>query len=658
MKGIHVYQKIMKSKSLLIKLIICVCGAVLIGMVAHSFLYGVISLIISSYMLLLPIPQEIARDRVTAGIVFWGSPFLLHFVIEFLGFNSPWEIQKKALYFSLMICILMILFAYLLLGSALWSLYAASIVCLIIGIINYFVRIYKDAPFNIYDIYSVKTLGNVMAGGMELKTDERLAVGLLLCCIYWIVLYQLRPAFKKDVSRRGAFSKRILCMFIILGAWGMVFHYGVLEKAGLDTRIWKAPEKNGFWVQFIEGYRVSKVKEPAGYSLEVLEEYISQYQEETNQCAEMPHIIVIMNEAFADMGYLGEVDTDRDVLANFNGLSENVVRGYALSSVYGGNTANSEWEFLTGNSMLFMPKGCVPYQMYVNRSTNSLATLMKSYGYHNVAFHPYFSSGWMRKSAWMHLGFDDIFFIDDFQAEDADFISKKLKDSVNYQNILDYIDANQNGQPLFVFNVTMQNHLGNYEYSEEEWGYSVKLTGENAGKYVYTEGYYTLLYESDKAFAELIHELENREERYVVMMFGDHQAVLDDGYMESLLGKSIDSMTEEEKQDLYTVPFLIWANYDIEEKIYENRVSINFLSGVLLDTIGIPGSRWDEFLNDVREEYPCINGNGLYDAEGNYISYADWHNAESEGVIEIYKYLQYNDVFDSINYLDDFFNRN
>lgn len=79
------------------------------------------------------------------------------------------------------------------------------------------------------------------------------------------------------------------------------------------------------------------------------------------------NVIVVMNESFSDLSVLGDFNTSDDVLENFYNESGNIKRGYVYVSVYGGGTANSEFEFLTGNSVVSIPSGAVAYQMYVNK---------------------------------------------------------------------------------------------------------------------------------------------------------------------------------------------------------------------------------------------------------------------------------------------------
>ena len=64
-----------------------------------------------------------------------------------------------------------------------------------------------------------------------------------------------------------------------------------------------------------------------------------------------------------------------------------------------GNTANSEFEFLTGDSLAFLPAGSVAYQQFVKDETPTLVEQLKLQGYQTAAIHPYYrSDGTVMKS--------------------------------------------------------------------------------------------------------------------------------------------------------------------------------------------------------------------------------------------------------------------
>ena len=75
-----------------------------------------------------------------------------------------------------------------------------------------------------------------------------------------------------------------------------------------------------------------------------------------------PNIIVIMNEAFSDPSVLGDFTTNEDYMPFVHSLldgADNTISGHLNVSVKGGNTANTEFEYLTGASMAFLPYGSI-----------------------------------------------------------------------------------------------------------------------------------------------------------------------------------------------------------------------------------------------------------------------------------------------------------
>ena len=76
---------------------------------------------------------------------------------------------------------------------------------------------------------------------------------------------------------------------------------------------------------------------------------------------------------------------------------------------------------------------------------------------------------------------------------------------------------------------------------------------------------------------KLIDYFETQDEPTVIVFFGDHQPT--DAVVEpiwNLEGKSSSDLTEEENQLRYKVPYVIWANYDIDEAVNQES-SANYL---------------------------------------------------------------------------------
>ena len=110
-----------------------------------------------------------------------------------------------------------------------------------------------------------------------------------------------------------------------------------------------------------------------------------------------PNIIVIMNEAFSDLSVIGNFETSEDYMPFFHSMMDQYTGGHLMVSVKGGNTANTEYEFLSGDSMAFLPQGSVVYQQYISSKIPTLASYLGSLGYSTEGLHP--SWKWLGQGA-------------------------------------------------------------------------------------------------------------------------------------------------------------------------------------------------------------------------------------------------------------------
>ena len=138
----------------------------------------------------------------------------------------------------------------------------------------------------------------------------------------------------------------------------------------------------------------------------------------------------------------------------------------------------------------------------------------------------------------------------------------------------------------------------------------------------------------------------------MILIFGDHQPQVATNFYTDLLGSD---PTVEEAQKKQEVPFLIWANYDIEEQ-QDMKLSLNYLSGLLMDAANLPKTGYQTFLSGLRETVPVVNAVGYQDTDGTWHEQTDdMSQAAQEGLLD-YQMLQYNEIFDSRDdRLEDFF---
>ena len=169
-----------------------------------------------------------------------------------------------------------------------------------------------------------------------------------------------------------------------------------------------------------------------------------------------------MNEAFSDLSVNGDIETNNDPLEFTKKIMNESKSGYVYSSVWGNNTVSSEVECLTGIPTLFTTKGARIFQLYMNKNMPSLARVFDDYGYDTYGIHPYDGDGYHRRSSWETLGFENQLFIEDFV--NPRLIRGYVSDKSNYEKIIEIDEKNE--KPIFIFNVTMQNHGGYLENLE------------------------------------------------------------------------------------------------------------------------------------------------------------------------------------------------
>ncbi len=546
---------------------------------------------------------------------------------------------------SILTVLAVILFVYFLSGRLVPAVTVGTALFAIISTANVYVYQFRDRLLEPVDIFSARTAMNVMGSYSLFPVPTSLLIGWGFFLVIPIVLCCVRDKSRMKLSVKKRCAVLAACAAISTG----VFFY----TSGLKTAHWQADGmcSPGFILNFVSGFKEISAQEPDNYSAELIDSLAARYAEDENDAdaepTELPHIIVIMDEAFSDLSVAGGFSTNTEVMPFISSLKENTISGYALASVYGGNTANSEYELLTGNSLAWLSPSCVPYQQYVDASTYSMVSYLKSlYGYRCVAMHPYFSSGWNRPAAYECLGFDECHFVEDFPQEN--FVRDQVSDREMFEFLINTWEE-QKENPLFILGVTMQNH-GGYNYSGENYEQSITVSGHE-GEYPQTEQYLSLIHETDKAVEYLVSYFRDADEKVIIVFYGDHQPKIESEFYDAI-GSGQDTLDERQKR--YEVPFFIWANYDIEEE-YVDCTSLNFLSSYVYDAAGLTMPAYNRFLRELEEIVPAVNAYGYYSKTAGCYLDVDEADGDERDWLELYEILQYNSLFDKNGRSEAFF---
>jgi hypothetical protein len=216
------------------------------------------------------------------------------------------------------------------------------------------------------------------------------------------------------------------------------------------------------------------------------------------------------------------------------------------------------------------------------------------------------------------LGFGQTYFIEDMQ--NLSYIRKYVSDRSDMDNIIRIYEDKEAGAPLFLFNVTMQNHGG---YTEDYANFTPDITAEGKDSAVLNR-YLSLLKKTDAALEHLIAYFKEQDEPTILLFFGDHQP-------NNAVAKSFSCSDETLR---YQVPYLMWANYDIEEG-QNVDTSANYLSSHLLREAGVPLYDYQNFLTELEQAYPILSAARIKTGE----------DASDELLME-YQKIQYYLLFD------------
>lgn len=551
--------------------------------------------------------------------------------------------------YNLFIIFTLLAFFYVFTNSFRFSLMLGSISICILGLANYYLIQFRGTSLLATDLYTVQTAMNV-AGNYSYTLNYNcfiLVLVTIIICTFCLKLNRFTPM--KKIKRLIPAACGIIIVSLFLGK--VIFNDGYDKEWKIKMfRPQVSNERHGTILMFAHSFRYNIIEKPEEYSVNKVKEITENYKGTEAAVTKKPNIIVIMDEAFADLTEIGDFETSEDTIPYYRSLEENAVKGKLFVSVCAGGTASTEFEVLTSNAMAFTPLKSSPYQIYINNPMPSLATTLKAQGYNGItAMHPYIGSGYKRDKVYPLLGFDEFITLEDFS--NPKLIRNFVSDEEDFNRIIkEYEKAKRSSDaPYFMFNVTMQNH-SDYDRVWSNLNMDITLSGKisNTKSSIYAN----LVKETDNALKKLIEYFKKVNEPTLIVFFGDHQPRLGKNFYKKVLKTS--SIDEKYKSlSNYFTPFMIWANYDIKEK--DNVwISANYLASMLLDVAGVSKTGYQQYVSEVMKEVPVITQFGYIGKNGNFYNNGDT-KSPYYNILKEYQMIEYNNLFDSENRIDGFF---
>lgn len=597
-------------------------------------------------------------------------PFLAFSMEELLWNESFFDISGKSLLSNYLVEYLFLLSLFLLIRRFHPTFVLFLSVNWIYGLANHYVLEFKGCPPLFSDLLASQTAITVM-GNYSYALDDAVVIGTFLFLYTWIFLLYF-PLSQKNVAPKNASEKNstsffaqhklfvrilgILCAFLWIPC---LFFLDISHFSGITINGWSPVysfTQNGAPITLLISIQNVMPSKPAHYSRESALAAISQAVSEAEDATSdgmiskevaasedasknvPPSVIVIMNESFADLSVLGDFVSD-DYLASFYDIDDYLLRGMVYPSVCGGGTCNSEFEFLTGSSLANVKPGIYPYQNYDLSNASNLVQVFNNLGYQTVAFHPYQAENWNRTNVYNSFGFQE--FLSQEDMTDKEILSWTISDHSDFEKIKEIYENRT--APLFLFNVTMQNH-GGYNVPIRSDVELVSIEKQYSG-YSDVINYLTLIRESADAFKELLDYFTAQPDPVIFCMFGDHQPILDEEFLSSIT----QTVSDEEHSILaaeqrYITPYIIWSNYDVystpdTESTKQTDMSLNYLGANLLELLGV-STPYSQYLLSLQQQIPIVNSVGYQDSLG------EWFSLEIENpALTEYQSVQYYELF-------------
>jgi phosphoglycerol transferase MdoB-like AlkP superfamily enzyme len=591
-------------------------------------------------------------------------PILLIVALEFMQRSTmestlAWIMDNKGAFsISYFLVLAITIFLLSLTNSVMISIIFSSFIVVIIGLVNLSKYNILGQPFFPWDIFLYDQVVDLLPVIYKDVNFRYLTYGVIFLGIL-ICIRRVFPVIKMSWYKRGLIA--IASVFFILSI--CFFPHTplkyVFEKLKVDNIVSIQDlnyRRNGTILAFFMNIPSAIVVSPNGYSEAKINQISSQiqsipvfsnYPENLNSIN--PNIILVMSEAFWDPQKLPRLSFSSDPIPT----TRKNLYGWVLSPEFGGNTANVEFEALTGMSMNFLPSGSVPYQQYVKKPLPTIASTLKERGYHTVAIHTFTGAYWNRDKVYDLFGFEDFISMEKF--DNPIYKGPFIADSEITKKIVQQVQKDE--EPVFVFAVTMQNHAG-YTDPKRYGKNTIQIEGNISMESIDTlETYSQGAADADLELKNLLDYFSKSSEPTMIVYFGDHLPFLGkDHYIyreTNFVASQEKQWSLDEKQIMKCTPLAIWKNYG-ETTGEISTISPSFLPPIIFQQANIKLPPYYSFLKEFYSSLPGYTKQIKVDSKGKQYKATPSEYGDLENN---YRLLQYDLLFGN-QYSKDYLYRN
>jgi len=507
---------------------------------------------------------------------------LENFLIECLsrhsliaGFRHVASSPMIFLYNSLII-MLTLSFA-LLFRRRVFGIVLMSVPWLICGIVNCVVLSFRVTPLGAIDFQIVK----ISMLLIYLSRFQRILlyigiVGLLLSMVaLWIIAPKIKGKMqygKNVASIVGVGAAVVLMTFVSQSIFSVGKDFG---------NIVGAYKNYGFVYCFSSSMLDTGIDKPLDYGEERIAGILGELPETTDTTDMIkPDVILIQLESFLDAKNIKDMSFSTEPVPVYSYLRENFSSGYLEVPSFGGGTANTEFEVLTGINLDNFGAGEYPYKTIMMKSPcESLASNLKENGYSAHAIHNHTGGFYDRDRVYPNMGFDSfqsIEYMNGFETTPYGW----CKDSILPEEIVKALELTDEEKgittetPKFVWTVSVQGHGAYPSEPIEGVPNPIKIKSDRftEKELCALEYYINQVGEMDAFLGKLIAILETRDRPTLLIAYGDH--------LPSIGLEDEDLLTE----NAYTTEYVTWNNFGLEKR--DNRLRAYELSSEIMGWLG------------------------------------------------------------------------
>lgn len=423
---------------------------------------------------------------------------------------------------------------------------------MMLGIINGVLLSNRVTPFTGPDLKLIKEGLGVL--NKYLPPYLAVVAGILIALlIAFIVLAFIKAPKYKGVVRYKWWIPGIV--LAILAFWGTTRL--AIENRILSTyfgNIASAYEDYGYPYCLSVTIFDTGISKPNGYSEELIDRIRAgtESKKETN-VEDMPNIVAVQLESFFDPTLVRFLRFSEDPIPYFRQLMKDYSSGQYIVPSVGAGTANTEFETLSGMSMRYFGAGEYPYKSILNDTTcESAANVLSPLGYSTHAIHNNEANFYSRRGVYAKLGFNSFTSEEYMDTQNDTNALGWMRDNNLISCITDALDSSDNRD--FVFTVSVQGH-GAYPEEPTTENPVISVSGAQSDEANCKWEYYVnQLREMDQFIQNLIETLSKREEKTILLLYGDHLPTM--GLTE----------TDLKNRNLFETPYVIWDNMGLERK--------------------------------------------------------------------------------------------